>query len=202
MKTVLIQANIGNIDKVAAVEEQSVPVEYKLFTETPYPFSELNNRMKAKYIKLQHHKFLDHYDQFVYIDGRISVTRDFIKEITAPLRNNDIVVSKHLERKTIKEEYEFIFKLMDEGNKYLLSRYDRKTLEKEAKLISSDIPLYACGVFAVKNTSTMNNFFNSWWDKCLKWTSFDQCWFSFLANMSKIKVYGFEHKTFKVGKHR
>lgn len=197
----LIQANIGAMDNVLPFPAQSVPHDYRLFTEQPYPLSELNDRMKARYIKYQHHRLLPH-NAFIWLDGRAEIIHeDFVKDITSHLDQYDMVITKHPQRNTIGEEYEFMIDLMSKRNPYLLSRYSPVVIEKERDIIDWSLPLYACGVFAWKRSPRMESFMDEMWRKLIEYSAWDQCWISHLIKQYGLKVYPYNYEMVKIGKH-
>jgi hypothetical protein len=130
------------------------------------------------------------YDAYVWIDGNIEVTSpDFVKVMTEGLERDDIVIQRHHERQTIKQEIDFI---LASENEYLTTRYGAQPLREEydwylRQGMPESAALYSCNIFAfvsrpypVDETHTVS-FFDEWWKLCLEWSWFDQSAFSFLA---------------------
>lgn len=193
MRIAIIQPNYGDIDNVLPIPEQTVSFEY--YTTCPFPLQELSNRMKAKYMKLQHHKFIAA-DYFIYLDGRVEITSsNFVADIISHLSHSDIVMTKHPQRDTVRQEYQFIQELMQKGNNYLHDRYSLDAILAED--VPGDLPLYACGVFAHKSAYAL---LDEWWARCIRYSCYDQCWFSLLSQGYNVHPYGYEYV--KVNKHR
>lgn len=198
----LLTCNIGDIDEVQQPVEQSIVHDYFCYTENnlPYPLPNLGDRLKGKYLKIVPHRFLTNYDNFVWMDGRIHAHNpDFIKFITRPLQEYDIVIPLHQYRKNVYEEIEFIKHHMDEGNQYLLSRYAHEPFQDEFDFYKSqglpeDFPLFACGCFARRNDVKLNRIFRDWWLRSIEFTSFDQAMFSFIAWKFDLKIYSFPYE--------
>lgn len=210
LKIAIIQPNIGNIDDVKPIPKQSVEFTHHVFTEPQYPLSELSPRMQAKYIKLQHHRFLHGYDVYIYLDGRIEITSStWVEGMVSKLRNHgnrfgsEIVITKHSERNTVGEEYDFLFKHMNDidskAGAYLHDRYNYDALKKESRIIDHSLQLYACGVFAWQGRRTMGEYFDDWWQWCLMYGSFDQCAFSHIV--PKTYIIPTDYTGIKVNKH-
>lgn len=201
IKICLLTCNIGGIDEVILLVEQSVPYDYYCFTETPLPCRELSNRMKARFIRMTAHRYMS-YGYFIFIDGRISITSPtFVEDIVA--QTKDIAVTKHDQRSTVGEEYNFMLRLMEsEKNEYLLSRYDVEVLKKERLLMSADLPLYAVGVMCWANTAKVRTFMEAWWQKCIEYSAWEQCWFSELARVHELQVTGIGYEGIVVKKHK
>lgn len=207
MKIALIQINIADFDAVKPIPDQSVHYDYFLYTEKnlPFPLSSLSNRGKVTYLKLQHYRFLPGYDIFIYIDGRAEViSPDFVKDIAH--KSGDIVITKHPQRETIKEEYDFIFQYMaqpeSKAGQYLNSRYDYEALKQEANILSGNQPLYACGVFSWKVTDYMKLFFNKWWQMTVQYSGFDQCVFARVSWEMGVKITPYTYDLIKINKHK
>lgn len=204
-KVCIIQCNIGNFDTVAVVPEQSCPYDYFLFTENnlPYPLPDLSNRVKSRFIKFQMHKFLQGYDAYIYLDGRIEVTSEhFVIDMIGKLSSADIVITKHPDRNTVKEEIEFILHWLShpesKAGGYLLSRYRKEDIELQKTLINENLPLYACGVFAWR-PGFLNYFFDLWFEMTLRY-GFDQCLFSHVFKGRNICQIGYD--LVKVNNHK
>ncbi len=203
MKIALLTANIGDFDNVLPIPKQSRPYDYFLFTEKnlPYPLSTLQPRQQATYLKQQAHRHLPGYDYYIWLDGRIEVTAgDFVEDITS--RTTTITVTKHPHRHIVYDEYEFLFALMNAGNKYLHSRYNQAGLEAERLKIRADLPLYACGCFCWRVSHDMKNFMNEWYRRTMEYTGFDQCWFSQVAYERSIDVLPYGWDKIKLNKHK
>jgi hypothetical protein len=212
--TALLTCNIGGIDEVKEPVEQSLVHDYFSYTEKnlPYPLPNLGDRLKGKYLKINPHRFLSNYDNFVWIDGRIEVnSTDFLKFITAPLDEYDIVIPLHPHRTNVYEEITFVQELMAAGNPYLLKRYAHEPFMDEWNFYKREglprtFPLYACGCFARRNDEKLNRIFRDWWLRSIEFTSFDQCMFSYIAWKFDLKVYTFPYeellKFITVGKHK
>lgn len=194
--TALLTCNIGDIDDVQIPVEQSIVHDYFCYNENkiPYPLPNLNDRLKGKYLKINSHRFLENYSNYIWIDGRVQViSSGFVSLMTKDLDEYDVVISDHYERETVYEEISFIKQLMNDGNEYLLSRYRNEPFEIEENFYSldglpKDYPIYACTVFARRNTDRVNRIFNEWWMRTLEFTCFDQAMFSYVAWRFGLKV--------------
>jgi hypothetical protein len=188
MKIAVVTAIFGGMDTPKPFPEQSIKCDYFCFTEenSPFPLSNLPDRLKAKYFKLQAHRVLPGYDYYVWIDGNIEVkSPDFVKKMVDAAKYG-IAIQKHHERETIAEEIDFILK---SENIYLTIRYGVQPLQEEYEYylsneMSPDAPLYSCNIFAWGNDTDYwgtPSFFDEWWKLVLLWSWFDQSAFSFIA---------------------
>ncbi len=186
MKIAVVTAVFGGVDAPKPFAAQSVECDRFYFTEanSPVPLPNLPDRLRAKYFKLQMHRVLPGYDAYVWIDGNIEETSpDFVKVMTRFSVYDDIIIQRHHERNTIKEEVEFI---LASDNPYLTARYGAQPLKEEYEWYLSqgmpeDVALYSCNIFAYISVDQCVRFFENWWNLVLEWSWFDQSAFSFLA---------------------
>lgn len=204
MKVAIVTANIGAIDEIKGIPRQTIPVDYYCYFDNnlPFPLPNLNNRLKSKYVKIQTHRFLEQYDAYIWIDGRVEITADvFCEEIIKQLGDDDVAIFPHPERKSVWGEHHHIAGSMREGNDYLISRYGDQAMQYEYDFYKHenvlDQPLYACTIFARKNNQKTNEAFNEWWRRCIEFSYFDQTMFSYVAMKENLNVKTLDRKEFK-----
>jgi hypothetical protein len=210
----VLTCNIGGIDDLKPMVNQIAPTCYFAFTEKnlPLPLPNLNDRLKGKYLKINTHRFLPEYSNYIWIDGRVEVlSMDFVRMMSEHLKNHDVVICTHDQRSNVYEEIHFIQDLMKQGNKYLLARYKEEPFEEELDFYRSeglpeDYPLYACTVFARRNDAKVNFAFSDWFLRSLEFTCFDQCMFSYIVWRYNLKVKALPYeellKYVTIGKHK
>lgn len=207
MKLAIVCANINSIDHVQGIPRQKVDYDYYYFNENnlPFPLPNLNPRMRSKYIKIMMHRFLQQYDAYIWIDGKVQVLQNNFAELMIKnLEGNDVAIFKHQERKTPLEEIEFIETHMKNGSKYVLSRYGNQQIEKEKEWFVESMPLYETTLFARLNNDKVNYQFEQWWHKTIEYSCFDQAMFSYIAGWLNVDVLDREKfkDTFIINKHR
>lgn len=193
MTTALLTCNINSIDEVYVPVKQTVPYTLHYFTENnmPFPLPNMDARMKGKYLKTQFHKFIEA-DYYIWIDGSIEVRdENFIADCIALLKDNDLVMTKHPQRKNVFDELEYIIEQMRSGDRYLLKRYVKQPLFTEydfykSEEMPSDHPLYQCSFFACK--ADMAPLMNYWWDLIQQYSNFDQSQFAFASWKLGVKI--------------
>jgi hypothetical protein len=93
-------------------------------------------------------------DVIIWIDASCVPTPIAVDWFLEKLGNADIAVFAHPDRKTIREEYEFITRKLSDGNKYLTSRYKGEWLDEQFRFISEegrpDAPLFASTAFVYR----------------------------------------------------
>lgn len=180
MKIAVITASMGGIDKPLPFVDQDIEFTRFYITEqNAFPFHSINSRLAAKYYKMLAHRFVPNYDIYIWFDASVEIKgSNFISTMVAQLQKSDIVISKHPYRETMKQEIDFIYNELKNGNQYLKTRYDINALKKEVECYG-DLPgLYSCGLFARKNDFWVNRAFDDWFIKNIQWSYYDQ--FSFI----------------------
>lgn len=187
MRIAIVSANFGRFDTPHPPKEQAgFECEYFYYNEdsTPFPLTGLNDRMKAKWFKLLNHKRLWH-DVVIWHDASIRIeSPDFAKFMMSHLEaGNKIAIPTHPKRPNVEEELLFILDAIKAKDPYLSARYNAVAIRKELEFIRSqsahELPLYACGLFAFRNTAGMQKIFEYWWEMIQKFSEFDQCMFSY-----------------------
>lgn len=223
MKVAIITANIGQFDTIRGIPKQSMEADFYCYDETnlPFPLANLNNRMKARYLKCNAHRFLPGYDAYIWIDGRIEVTgNSFVETIMEQLVDHDLVVYKHYERENIDQELDFILSHIRKGTPYIFSRYGNQQIEKEKALYKSEgiindsdkplalhLPLVIGGVFARLNSEKVNAAFDEWWNRIVEFSCSDQTMLSYIIWKQNLKAnyltYDLDRtsKLFQIGRH-
>lgn len=185
----VVCANIGSFDPVFKFPDQTIDCDFHYFTEKnlPYPLPNLNNRLRSKYIKIQMHRFLPDYDEYIWIDGSVEVLgKRFAQHMHNHLEGHEVAMSVHHERNTVYEELEYILTNMEAGKEYLIKRYRDEPLAEEMAFyknshLSDDHSLYITRFFARRNNKVTNAAFDDWWNRCLEFVNFDQAMFSYIA---------------------
>jgi hypothetical protein len=191
MKIAVITANVGGFDIPKLIPNQTV--EYDLVRIDDIEL-EGDNRHKAKLPKMQSHRILKDYDIHIWIDSSVQVKNEnFVKYMVEQLADNDIAIGKHNLRDCAYSEMYYIIKEIENGNKYLESRYNKSDLlAVNAFLRSNNFPermgLWACGIFARYNNDKVNAIFDKWWESECKYLTIDQPMFSYFAQQMKINT--------------
>lgn len=198
MRIAIVTANFGKFDVVHPVKEQNIECEYYNFTEetSPFPLAGLNDRMKAKWFKILNHKRLWH-DVIIWHDGSIKIeSPDFAQYMLGHLDKSKIAIPLHPKRPNVEEELLFIMEAIKGKDAYLSQRYNATAIRKELEFLRAtqmhELPLYACGLFAFRNTEGMRKIFEYWWEMILKFSEFDQCMFSYCFKDLPKGVFPFE----------
>lgn len=191
MKIAVITANVGGFDIPKIIPNQTV--EYDLIR-----INDVNivgdNRYKAKHPKMQSHRVLKDYHIHIWIDSSVQVkSENFVKYMVEQLADNDIAIGQHNVRSCAYSEMYYIIRGIENGNKYLQSRYNKNDLlAVNAFLRSNNFPermgLWACGIFARYNNEKVNAIFDKWWESECKFLTIDQPMFAYLAQQMKVNT--------------
>lgn len=188
MKCAVISANYGNFDPVRAAVRQSVETDFILFSDSdvnvagtgwknyvlPYPRAELCPRMRAKYVKLQHHRIpeLKQYNVIIWADAALEITSDqYVTKMTQDSKPG-LNVFGHPDRNCIYEEYATLIRffkhkiegerLTDQVQSYIQEGHPAK------------FGLVALTHFTHIPTPESTRLLDEWWLENVKWTYRDQ----------------------------
>ena len=182
-------AIIGGIDEAKRFPHQSLDHNYSVYITSPVDGTD---RIKALYYKTQPHR-VSEADIYIWIDGKIQVLcYDFIQQCIDALQNNDLAIMKHLYRKCIYEEVDHIIHCISKGNEYLAARYEPNRIKSQVEFYRKrgypkNNGLNDCCIIICRNTQTINQLFDEWWDAC-EHGLFDQIAIQYLAWKYKVKI--------------
>lgn len=197
---IILSANFGSYDPELPWPEQLVEapdtIEIERFNDKTLPGRELalTPRMKPALIKMFGWQFYPTFDFYIWVDASKTITSpDFGSFMLEQLGKADIAIFKHPERKTIQEEYEFVKRKMEEGNQYLLSRYQGEYLNEQWERIRSDKTfkdqaLYASTSFIYRPTPKIKTAFKEWWYYKTRFLLHDQLALPYVLQKAKVKV--------------
>lgn len=202
---VLVSASLGGIDRIPILtgtraydavffadaetlrkSDETAVRSWDSVIVPPYPRRDWTPRLRAKYFKLQIHRLLEvsNYEYLVWMDARIQILdEELIARLVARLRElppwRRLAIFEHPERKDIREEYEYIVRLLNGGDVYLLARYAQEDMRGQLAYYDAmgwevDGRLLSGGFWVVENSPLMARVFDEWWDHNLRFTIMDQ----------------------------
>jgi hypothetical protein len=202
----LLTCNVDSFDDVREIPKQTIPFDYYYFSEANLPTNlNVEKRLLSKYPKLFSHKLLPDYDIYIWLDGRINIVDEgFVEQMITGLE--DIKITRHPDRQTVQQEFDFIEEQINAGNPYLIQRYTIEGMEAEKKYFTNDLskyPLYASGIFARRRRPNINKAFEDIWHKCIQCGNLDQVLFSLIEEKYKLSVttLGFWNQYFYLNQH-
>jgi hypothetical protein len=138
------------------------------------------NMMRAKYYKIKTHEIdiLKDYDYFIWIDGSLTLRKQFINNINKIIDNpnNELINFKHSVRNNI----------IDETNtcrfytKYIDQNLDNQIESYKKEGFTDDVGLFELTCIIKKNNSRVNNIFDLWWIHNLQYSYQDQISYPFV----------------------
>jgi hypothetical protein len=189
-KGIILSANFGGYDPEIPWPEQNpfetIPFSIARYNDGNFPGRELalTPRMKPALIKMFGWDIVPDYDFYIWADAsKTIISPDFGAFMLGQLGKADIAIFKHPERNSIQEE----------GNQYLLSRYQGEYLDEQWERIRSDKTfkdqtLYASTGFAYRPTPKIKAAFKEWWYHKTRYLLHDQLALPYVLQKAKVKV--------------
>lgn len=215
-KIAVITANCGDFDDVHEIPPQDVEFDRFYITEknvhqvTGFPFTELrkNNRMLAKYFKVQSHKIWRSHNIHIWLDARVKVTSNkFVSNYILMLEDGaSIITTSHPERDTISHEFDYMIK--NKEIQWMRTRYDvQDTIARRdfmLKYAPKDLPLFSAGISARWDNEENSVAYDEWWDLIQQFNHYDQVFYSYVIWRRKLdyKTIPYHNDFFKVLNHR
>src|SRR5436190_10228783 len=151
-----------------------------------YPRHDFEPRLRARYFKHQIHRLpeVEPYRWLAWADSSLLI-KDAIFLLREAERLRGLAPRKrlalvpHPDRQTVRQEYEFISREIEQGNDYLRSRYADEKMPEQMKFFTSrgwnlDAKLWCGTIWLVENNTTINWCWDSWWDQNLRYGMMDQ----------------------------
>lgn len=148
----------GQYDDVHEILYKEEGVDYLLFTNNPslksktwqvvFVESELDNVLLSREIKMFPHKYLgDAYDMSIYIDANAVIYGELSNLTKYLTREKTFAVSRHGERRTVKEEIDACVRLKGVDKEKAEKQYEKYLQEG----FHDDQPLLECGLLVRKH---------------------------------------------------
>jgi hypothetical protein len=152
-----------------------------------YPRDDFGTRLRSRYFKHQIHRLpeMENYRWLAWADSSL-LFRDasFLLRKTEQLAalpgHQRLALVPHPDRKSVREEYEFIQGRIEQGNEYLTMRYGKEKMTEQMQFFASrgwnvDAPSLWCGGFwIVENSDLIASCWNAWWDQNIRYGVMDQ----------------------------
>ena len=194
----------GRLGGVMHAEEQ-VDFTVERYNDENFPRRNLalTPRMKPALIKMFGWEFHPNHEYYIWVDASKTLTTpDFGAWMVQQLAGGEFAVFKHPERKTIQEEYEFVKRKMDEGNKYLLDRYAGEFLDEQWSAIYRDRTyiddaLYASTGFIYRPLKNVKAALKEWWHHKTRFLLHDQLALPYVLKKNGVKVHVIQENIYK-----
>lgn len=186
-RVAVISANLGSYDSPAEWVSQRSPAGIEIdvwrFTDANFPPRPLamTSRLQCGLLKMFGHEFVPGYDAYLWVDASCALLRPdaalWFLEQAGPA---ELLVFRHPDRRTIREEVEFMrARMARRGETYLNSRYRWEWLEDLYCWVASDPgyvddALYASTAFLYRPSMKVKRMLKEWWFTKTRWMLHDQ----------------------------
>lgn len=212
MKTVVLTANLGNFDHVEKPIQQTLEHDWHCFTDKDFPpIAGLTPRLQYRIPKTHGWQMRPGYDLYVWLDGSMALTKpESLQWLLDQLGDNDMAFFRHPDRKTIKEEVDYLE--ARKNHRYLKTRYENGLHKEQLADIDEaeykDTQLWASTVFAYRPNFIVRPMMKEWLYTSVRYFTCDQVALPYLAQkygvrISRIDLNPFKNDYLKVGsKHK
>jgi hypothetical protein len=184
-KIIVYSVNTGGYDELRSPDVYDPNIRYILFTDNKYfksdvwevnhidfVDSKLDNRRKARYIKINPHLVLPNHDISIWVDHcykpRFNNAEEFLKEIG--FFNNNIMSYKHDVRQCIYSESEEVKQQRLDYDDIVNSQMSRYRIEGFPR----NYGLFDSGFTIRKYNKVVNEFNDIWWSEVNNFSARDQ----------------------------
>jgi hypothetical protein len=147
-------------------------------------FTNKSNSWKARYAKLNAHKYLLEYDYLVWFDGSFQIDEKEILNLIRDNQNVDLFLFKHPTRNCAYKEIAACYLSFKESTIKLFLQ----NLLYRIRGFRKDSGLYATGIFIRKYSTQTNVFFEEWFKHVHYLSKRDQISLPFVLEKHKLKL--------------
>ncbi len=200
----IISANLGNFDPPGFWTHQKGATMIQFTDNNFAPRSQsMTPRLQARIPKMFGWQMVPGYDVYIWCDASFAMQRtDSTSWLLDQLRGCDLAFFRHPDRRTIQQEYEFIKRKVEEGNKYLSVRYKDELIEDQMAAIAGqgyvDDTLYASCAFVYRNCLQVQACLKEWWYHTSRYHSVDQLALPFVVRNSGCAVSVINENIYKI----
>lgn len=181
MNIAILTANLGGFDKTVPSVAQNPQrdigdlFQYEFNDENFKPIEGLTPRLQYRIPKMFGYEMLppetdlEKADIFIWLDASMSLQRtDSVSWLLEQLGDADIAFFEHPWRTSIAEEVDHIEQKLQEGNKYITSRYANGLHKEMHEVVKKDRSyrdnwLFASTAFIYRNTPNVKRMMKEWW---------------------------------------
>jgi hypothetical protein len=157
-------------------------------------FKALHPRLRAKIPKMAVWEDNPDYDYYIWLDSWVSIrSPNIVEKFVNECQDVDACFFKHCARSSVEQELDFCLTLMNDGNEYLLSRYQGENMKEQVIHYYRDKSwidnnLFECCIFiynkrVIENTNY--NLMKEWLYHNLIWSVQDQLSLPYLLHKFK-----------------
>lgn len=210
MNVYVLTASLGNFDRIEQPIEQSMPFGWWCFKDEDFPpIAGLSPRLQYRIPKTQGWQIKPGADVYIWLDGSMKFARrDSLEWLVGQLGDGDMAIFKHPDRKTIREEVEYLEAKKD--HPYIKARYEnglhKEQLAEVDATAYSDDRLWASTLFAYRPNGAVRAMMKDWLYTSVRYFTCDQVALPYLAwchgvDVREIDLNPFKNEYFNVGRH-
>jgi len=191
-KIAFLTANLGDFDKFIENEEQTVPHDFYRFTDSNFKprHCSMTPRLQARIPKMTGLQMKPGYDAYIWLDSSCILAReDSIEWLLEQCGDKDMLVFKHPNRNSIKEEADYLKHRISKNCPYIVPRYKNERLNEQMDAIEKDgyvdDHLFASTCIVYKNNERVSNMMKDWWYHTSVYHSIDQLSFPYVIWKNK-----------------
>lgn len=201
MKIAIVSANLGDYDPQVPWVEQltrrpDVMFDMVRFTDSTCPprVKAMTSSLQCGIIKMHMWDFVPGYDAYIWMDASRGMLRpDTAEWFTSKLGSAELLLFLHPERRTIREEYDFIkTRMARPGERYLTGRYRGEWLDEQYAAVNvpwhTDNVLYASTAFMCRPTLRVKDMMRAWFYHKARYLLHDQLALPFVAREHRVHV--------------
>lgn len=183
MNVLVHTANFGSFDELIPYAPQKLlpgwQADAAIFSEASLLPRAMGPRLQARLAKMWAWELRPDYDAYLWVDASCSLLHEqSVSWFLRQLKGYDCVFFKHPDRRSIREEAEFIRRKVQEGSKYLVDRYYGEDIDGQLRAVTAsgftDTRLYASTVMAYFPTDRMKALMREWWLHTTRYHLVDQ----------------------------
>lgn len=207
----LVSANLNAFDPMLAPCDQDIPqdnvaFEYYWYTDTNFPprVSSMTPRLQARIPKCFAWDMdpTRGYDFYIWVDSSYAMMhRGSVQWFLDRCKGTiDMALFLHPHRHNIREEAEFLKDRIDQGDRYLESRYKGERVGGQLAAIPPayhDDTLYASTAFIYRNTPKVQAMLTEWWVHISRFHSVDQLALPYLVHKHGLQVLRLSENIYK-----
>lgn len=197
----IITANLGSIDRQRSHEPQDVSrgdsIDVIYFNDSnspPRPLS-VAPRMQAKAHKMLGWEYAPDADLIIWLDSAYRIkSPGFVRWMISRLGPADCCFMPHPDRKTIREEAQFMAERMAAGDRYLIDRYQGEPFREQVAHYLADptfdpaARLISAGCFIYRANWRVIAMMRHWLAECVRWTVQDQLSLPYVLHAARVST--------------
>jgi hypothetical protein len=178
MKICILTANLGNFDKRIDPVVQSVPCDFRRFTDENFPprKASMTPRLQARIVKMFGWQMVPGYEIYIWVDSSCSFQNPDSVRWLVDQCHGDVAVFKHPNRGTVELEANYLKARLAKKCPYITPRYENELIDEQLEAIRSipDNHLFASTVIVYKNNEKVHKMMKEWWYHTSRFHSIDQ----------------------------